>query len=94
MTLEPADQAPQQQGTRSRQMQVGRGLAAVAYNLLMKVLQEENLKLPPETLARLVETGSRIESHAYQNLPTEVDQVDVELDRVLGDLGLEFQPES
>lgn len=80
----PATQPPG--GTRHRQMRLGRGLAAAAYNKLVAALQDPEAKISVGVLARIVRAGASIELNA-QELPDDSEEAGEDLERVTDLLG-------
>ena len=99
MTDEPAaeDARPRAvqsaaQSPRDRQLRLGGNLASYAYNELVARFQKEQAGMSGmtvEQLARLMETGARIEANALLELPDDGEGATEDLERVLTDLGLE-----
>ena len=80
------------QSPRDRQVRLGGNLASYAYNELVARLQKEQAGMSGmtvEQLARLMETGARIEANAVMELPDDGNDVVEDLERVLSELGLE-----
>ena len=80
------------QSPRDRQVRIGGNLASYAYNELVARLQKEQAGMSGmtvEQLARLMDTGARIEANAVMELPDDGSDVAEDLERVLTELGLE-----
>jgi len=90
----PADDARPRapQSPRDRQVRLGGNLASYAYNELVARLQKQEAGMSGmtvEQLARLMETGARIEANAVMELPDDGSDALDDLERILADLGLE-----
>jgi len=83
---------PPAQSPRDRQLRLGGNLASYAYNELVTRLQRHEAGMSDmtvEQLAKLMETGARIEATALMELPDHGNDLAQDLERVLTELGLE-----